>query len=171
MPFTAKRDIGNNISRGDTSAYSMHVCACRTHLVVLHDGSGLSLGGHIQFSGVPSLPPFAEREISASPVFIRLPASVLLSPPVSLSFALPSVFPSYWRAISVHPKAQRRSRGTQKRGGAARGFNDDRREHAVTSALFLFLPFLPFPLHFLFCLLSSLPPDDFLRHTERARRE
>lgn len=93
----------------------------RTHLVVLHDGSGLSLGGHIQFSGVPSLPPFAEREISASPVSIRLSASVLLSPPVSLSFALPSVFPSYWRAISVHPKAQRRSRGNTKavkrRGG------------------------------------------------------
>jgi len=34
------------------------MCAVRvrTYLVVLHDGSGLSLGGHIQFSGVSSLP-------------------------------------------------------------------------------------------------------------------
>jgi len=49
--------------------YNIH---CGTHLVVLHDGSGLSLGGHIQFAGVPSLLPLrAEREISASAVSIR----------------------------------------------------------------------------------------------------
>lgn len=43
-----------------------------THLVVLHDGSGLSLGGHIQFAGMPPLFPLGEkylprRSLSACP--------------------------------------------------------------------------------------------------------
>lgn len=120
----------------------------RTHLVVLHDGSGLSLGGHIQFSGVPSLPPFAEREISASPVSIRLSASVLLSPPVSLSFALPSVFFLLLASHKRPPEGTATITRNTKAGENGAGVDNDRRAHAVMNVALLLFPSVPssFPL-------------------------
>lgn len=114
-----------------------------THLVMLHDSSGLSLGGHIQFAGVPSLPPSERGNISllrSIPLVCSLCLS-LLSPPL---FRL-LVFFFYWRAIGVLTPNRR---------------DDDHKEHKsrwqtrlyAIVTLFLFLSLL---------LVSFLPSSFF----------
>lgn len=123
--------------------------------------------------GCPLCPPFAEREISASPDSIRLSASVLLSPP-GLSVLRSSV--CFSLLLASHKRlpegTERRSRGTQKRGGSGARVDNDGRAHAMMSVLsFSFSrppPVLP---RFLFYLLSSLPLNSFLWHAEEARRK
>lgn len=133
------------------------MCA-RTHLVVLHDGSGLSLGGHIQLSAVPSVPPLGGAgNICLAGLSIRtVRLCALLSPP-GLSILRSSVCFSLLLASHKRPPEgtatiTRNTKAVKRRAGVD---NDDKRARARVP---------PFPLRFLFCLLSSLPLDDFLRH-------
>lgn len=90
---------------------------------------------------------------------------VRLCPPVSLSFALPSVFLCYWQAIGEGTATI--TRNTKAREGRERGEREsdsDRRMHAVTHSLSR--PYRS--RRFLFCLLSSLPPDGFLWRVVRS---
>lgn len=138
--------------------------------MVLHDGSGLSLGGHIQFSGVPSLPPLRE---AGNICLTGLYPTVRLCPPVSSCLSVLRSSACFSLLLVSHkrpPEGTATITRNTKAGEATRGLTmNDRRAHAVTSTLLLFFSCPPFPLRFLFCLLSSFPFDGFLWHAERER--
>lgn len=120
-----KRDVGNRVPIHHVAIRAcvrMHARVCTREYVYgltlwcCMMAVAFRLADIFSSPGCPLCPPLRSgKYLPRRSLYPTVRPCPPVSPPVSLSFALPSVFPSYWRAISVHPKAQRRSRGTQRR--------------------------------------------------------